>query len=44
MRSHVGVIDHDDDDDVKTVQQEVVNHLTGDFEQRNLSIENCLEV
>ena len=30
MGSHVGVIYHDDDDDVQTVEQEVIYHLEGD--------------
>ena len=27
MCRHVGVVDHDDNDDVQGVQQEIVNHL-----------------
>ena len=33
--SHVGVINHDDDDDVQTVEQEVIYHLEGDVDQQD---------
>ena len=33
--SHVGVINHDDDDDVQTVEQEVIYHLEEEVDKQN---------